>query len=61
MKKFGYVTNRLISFIDPSKGDKFQSSSTRCNQTWGFKKVKVWEKEYSKKEFQKHIPTILLQ
>ena len=26
-EKFGYVTNRLISFIDPSKGDKFQSSS----------------------------------
>ena len=25
--KFGYVVNRLISFIDPSKGDKFQSSS----------------------------------
>ena len=26
-EKFGYVINRLISFIDPSKGDKFQSSS----------------------------------
>ena len=26
-EKFGYITNRLISFIDPSKGDKFQSSS----------------------------------
>ena len=25
--KFGYITNRIISFIDPSKGDKFQSSS----------------------------------
>ncbi len=25
--KFGYITNRLIAFIDPSKGDKFQSSS----------------------------------
>ncbi len=25
--KFGYVLNRLISFIDPTKGDKFQSSS----------------------------------
>ena len=25
--KFGYVLDRLISFIDPSKGDKFQSSS----------------------------------
>tara|TARA_B100001248_G_scaffold155549_1_gene117107 strand:- start:18735 stop:19862 length:1128 start_codon:yes stop_codon:yes gene_type:complete len=24
--KFGYIINRLISFIDPSKGDKFQSS-----------------------------------
>ena len=26
-EKFGYISNRLISFIDPSKGDKFQSSS----------------------------------
>ena len=26
-EKFDYVINRLISFIDPSKGDKFQSSS----------------------------------
>ena len=25
--KFGYIINRLVSFIDPSKGDKFQSSS----------------------------------
>ena len=25
--KFGYVINRLVSFVDPSKGDKFQSSS----------------------------------
>ena len=26
--KFGYIINRLVSFVDPSKGDKFQSSST---------------------------------
>ncbi len=26
-QKFGYITDRLVSFIDPSKGDKFQSSS----------------------------------
>ena len=26
-EKFGYVINRLISFDDPSQGDKFQSSS----------------------------------
>ncbi len=26
-EKFGYITNRLISFINPAKGDKFQSSS----------------------------------
>ena len=26
-EKFGYITNRLITFIDPAKGDKFQSSS----------------------------------
>ena len=26
-EKFGYVINRLISFVDPSQGDKFQSSS----------------------------------
>ena len=26
-EKFGYITNRLISFLDPSKGDKFQSTS----------------------------------
>tara|TARA_B100000242_G_C43053024_1_gene492128 strand:+ start:982 stop:2109 length:1128 start_codon:yes stop_codon:yes gene_type:complete len=26
-EKFGYIINRLISFIDPTKGDKFQSSS----------------------------------
>tara|TARA_Y100001958_G_C21214987_1_gene540453 strand:- start:553 stop:1680 length:1128 start_codon:yes stop_codon:yes gene_type:complete len=25
--KFGYIINRLVTFIDPSKGDKFQSSS----------------------------------
>ena len=25
--KFGYITNRLIAFFDPSQGDKFQSSS----------------------------------
>ena len=25
--KFGYIINRLVSFIDPSKGDKFQSTS----------------------------------
>ena len=26
-EKFGYIINRLISFINPSMGDKFQSSS----------------------------------
>ena len=26
-EKFGYIINRLATFIDPSKGDKFQSSS----------------------------------
>ena len=26
-EKFGYVINRLISFIDPTKGDRFQASS----------------------------------
>ncbi len=26
-EKFGYIINRLTSFLDPSKGDKFQSSS----------------------------------
>ena len=26
-EKFGYVINRLITFLDPAKGDKFQSSS----------------------------------
>ena len=26
-EKFGYIINRLITFVDPSKGDKFQSSS----------------------------------
>ena len=26
-EKFGYIINRLISFVDPTKGDKFQSSS----------------------------------
>ena len=25
-EKFGYIISRLISFIDPSKGDKFQSN-----------------------------------
>ena len=24
-EKFGYITNRLISFVDPSKGDSFQA------------------------------------
>ena len=26
-EKFGYIINRLISFFDPSQGDKFQSSA----------------------------------
>ncbi len=26
-EKFGYITNRLITFFDPSQGDKFQSSA----------------------------------
>ena len=26
-EKFGYIINRLVSFIDPGKGDRFQSSS----------------------------------
>ena len=26
-EKFGYITSRLITFFDPSQGDKFQSSS----------------------------------
>ncbi len=26
-EKFGYIINRLLTFIDPSKGDRFQSSS----------------------------------
>tara|TARA_Y100000817_G_scaffold314635_1_gene314263 strand:+ start:3199 stop:4326 length:1128 start_codon:yes stop_codon:yes gene_type:complete len=26
-EKFGYISNRLITFFDPSQGDKFQSSS----------------------------------
>ena len=26
-EKFGYITNRLITFFDPSQGDKFQSFS----------------------------------
>ena len=26
-EKFGYIINRLISFIDPTRGDQFQSSS----------------------------------
>ena len=26
-EKFGYVTNRLITFFDPNQGDRFQSSS----------------------------------
>ena len=25
-EKFGYITKSLISFFDPEKGDKFQSS-----------------------------------
>ena len=25
-EKFGYIINRLITFLDPSKGDNFQSS-----------------------------------
>ena len=26
-EKFGYITNRLITFFDPSQGDKFQSTA----------------------------------
>ena len=26
-EKFGYIISRLVSFVDPSKGDRFQSSS----------------------------------
>ena len=25
--KFGYIISRLTSFVDPTKGDQFQSSS----------------------------------
>ena len=32
-EKFGYIINRLITFFDPSHGDKFQSSAAlRCNK-----------------------------
>ena len=26
-EKFGYIINRLLTFIDPTKGDKFQSTT----------------------------------
>ena len=29
-EKFGYIINRLLTFIDPTKGDKFQSTTARC-------------------------------
>ena len=44
-EKFGYIINRLISFIDPSKGDKFQSSSALDAIKLRFKS-KVWEREF---------------
>ena len=32
-EKFGYIINRLTTFLDPDQGDKFQSSSAlRCNK-----------------------------
>ena len=36
-EKFGYIIDRLISFIDPSKGDKFQSTSALDAIKLGFK------------------------
>ena len=37
-QKFGYIINRLVTFLDPSKGDTFQSTKAfRCDKTGGLK------------------------
>ena len=41
-EKFGYIINRLATFIDPSKGDKFQSSSALDAIKLGGLKGKEW-------------------
>ena len=38
-----YIINRLVSFIDPTKGDKFQSTSALDAIKLGGLKVKGWE------------------
>ena len=45
-EKFGYIINRLISFIDPTKGDRFQASSALDAIKLGGLKVKEWEREF---------------
>ena len=45
-EKFGYIINRLITFFNPSQGDKFQSSSALDAIKLEDLQVKVWEKVY---------------
>ena len=58
-EKFGYITNRLVSFVDPSKGDKFQSSSALDAIKLGGLKGQGMGEGVLKDEYQKHIPIIL--
>ena len=36
-EKFGYIINRLLTFIDPTKGDKFQSTTALDIKLGGLK------------------------
>ena len=43
-EKFGYIINRLVSFFDPTQGDKFQSTSALDAIKLGGLKGQVWGK-----------------
>ena len=46
-QKFGlYIINRLVTFLDPSKGDTFQSTKALDAIKQGGLKVKEWEREF---------------
>ena len=60
-REFGYIINRLVSFIDPSKGDKFQSSSALdAIKLGGLKGQGMGEGIFKRKKLPKLIQTTLL-
>ena len=45
---FGYIINRLVTFLDPSKGDTFQSTKALDAIKQGGLKVKEWERDFKR-------------